>query len=87
MLAVGGAATGWLAFIRILGFLGLMAPQSVANRPLLLFGILLVVTGVQLVSVGLLAELIARTYHESQSKPTYVIKEVLEESPVRSVRL
>ena len=33
-------------------------------------------TGVQLVTLGLLAELQARTYHESQNKPTYVIREV-----------
>ena len=46
--------------------------QSIGNRPLLLFGILLIFTGVQLVTLGLLAELQARTYHESQNKPTYV---------------
>ena len=64
--------TGWLAFVRLMG------EQSIANRPLLLFGILLVFTGVQLVTLGLLAELQARTYHESQNKPTYVIREVRE---------
>jgi hypothetical protein len=36
----------------------------------------LIFTGVQLVTVGLLAEMQARTYHESQNKPTYVIREV-----------
>jgi glycosyltransferase involved in cell wall biosynthesis len=51
---------------------------SLANRPLLLLGILLIFTGVQLVTLGLLAEMQARTYHESQQKPTYVIREVLE---------
>jgi glycosyltransferase involved in cell wall biosynthesis len=51
---------------------------SLANRPLLLLGILLIFTGVQLVTLGLLAEMQARTYHESQRKPTYVIREVLE---------
>ena len=55
---------------------GSFGHQSIANRPLLLFGILLVFTGVQLVTLGLLAELQARTYHESQNKPTYVIREV-----------
>ena len=49
----------------------------------LLFGILLVFTGVQLVTSGLLAELIARTYHESQDKPIFVIRRTLpSESPV-----
>jgi hypothetical protein len=47
---------------------------------------------VQLVTVGLLAEMQARTYHESQDKPTYVIREVLEtrsagtELPARASR-
>ncbi len=58
--------------------------QSIGNRPLLLFGILLVFTGVQLVTLGLLAEMQARTYHESQDKPIYVIREVRESDPVRT---
>jgi glycosyltransferase involved in cell wall biosynthesis len=80
---VGGAMgfaglviTGWLATVRLLGVLGLARDQSIGNRPLLLFGILLVFTGVQLVTLGLLAELQARTYHESQNKPIYVIHEI-----------
>jgi glycosyltransferase involved in cell wall biosynthesis len=68
----GAIITGWLAYVRLFG------SQSIANRPLLLFGILLVFTGVQLVTLGLLAELQARTYHESQDKPTYAVREVLE---------
>ena len=40
--------------------------------------ILMVFSGVQLVTLGLLAELQSRTYHESQGKPTYVVREVLE---------
>src|SRR5262249_15919785 len=72
----GLAITGWLAAIRLLGVMGLARDQSIGNRPLLLFGILLVFTGVQLVTLGLLAELQARTYHESQNKPIYVIHEI-----------
>jgi hypothetical protein len=45
--------------------------------PAVLCGILLVSTAVQLVTIGLLAELQARTYHESQDKPTYVIRRTL----------
>jgi hypothetical protein len=52
------------------------------NRPLLLLGIVLIFTGVQLVTVGLLAEMQARTYHESQNKPTYSIKETLQADAV-----
>ena len=43
---------------------------------LLLAG-LLVVTGVQLVTMGLIGEMLARTYHESQAKLTYTIRRVL----------
>ena len=46
--------------------------------PLLLLGILLIFTGLQLVTLGLLAELQVRTYHESQNKPIYVIRDILE---------
>ena len=85
----GAAILAWLAFVRLTG------QESIANRPLLLFGILLVFTGVQLVTLGLLAELMSRTYHESQNKPIYAIREILESeprdethaAPIRSVRL
>ena len=73
---LGVLIAGWLASVRLMGILGLMPDQSIGNRPLLLFGILLVFTGVQLVTLGLLAELQSRTYHESQNKPTYVIREI-----------
>jgi glycosyltransferase involved in cell wall biosynthesis len=48
------------------------------HMPLLLLGILLIFTGFQLVTLGLLAELQVRTYHESQNKAIYVIRDVLE---------
>ena len=48
------------------------------DRPLLLLSVLLMVVGVQLVSMGLLGELVVRTYHETQGKPIYVIREVIE---------
>ena len=47
---------------------------------LLLLGILLIMAGFQLLTLGLLAELQSRTYHESQNKPTYVIRQMLEPS-------
>ena len=49
-----------------------------ANRPLLLLAILLIFIGLQFVTLGLIAELQARTYHETQNKPIYVIREILE---------
>ena len=47
---------------------------------LLLLGILLIMAGFQLLTLGLLAELQSRTYHESQNKPTYAIRQMLEPS-------
>jgi glycosyltransferase involved in cell wall biosynthesis len=72
MGSVGGLVLAYLSYVRLFG------NQALSDRPLLLFGILLVFTGVQLLSVGLLAELQARTYHESQNKQTYVIRDILE---------
>ncbi len=72
MGGLGGIIIGWLAYLRLFAY------QSIANRPLLLFGVLLVFTGVQLITLGLLAEMQVRTYHESQGKPTYVIREIRE---------
>ena len=69
---VGGGIT------TVLGIQRLLFDVQLANRPILLLGILLLVTGVQLVTTGLIAEMLARTYHESQEKPVYWIKDVLE---------
>jgi glycosyltransferase involved in cell wall biosynthesis len=67
----GAIVTGWLGIGRIAGSISLNQHQ-----PLLLLGILLIFTGFQLVTLGLLAEMQARTYHESQNKPIYVIREI-----------
>jgi glycosyltransferase involved in cell wall biosynthesis len=75
-----------LLTLAYLGFAKIVQEQSIGNRPLLLFGVLLVFTGVQLITLGLLAELQARTYHESQSKPTYLIREIRETLPAPAVR-
>ena len=70
--AIGVVLTGYLGYIR------LFTDQGIADRPLLLLAILLIFAGMQLVTLGLLAELQARTYHESQGKPIYAVRERLE---------
>jgi hypothetical protein len=50
---------------------------EIGGRPLLLFAALLIVIGVQFISMGLLGEMLARTYHESQDKSVYIVKEIL----------
>jgi glycosyltransferase involved in cell wall biosynthesis len=77
MGSLGAAVCAWLAWAKFVGH------EGIGNRPLLLFGILLIFTGVQLVTLGLLAEMQARTYHESQGKPIYVVRDVLEEDRAR----
>jgi hypothetical protein len=55
------------------------AEQLPMNRnPFLLLTALLMITTVQLILMGLLAEMVVRTYHESQKRPIYVIREILE---------
>lgn len=49
----------------------------IGDRPLLILAIVLLITGVQLFSFGLLAELLMRTYHESQNRPIYRVREVV----------
>ena len=58
----------YLLTIKLLG-------EDIGNRPLLIFALLLAVTGVQLFGVGLLGELQIRTYHESQNRPIYRIRD------------
>lgn len=50
---------------------------SMNRNPLLVLTALMITATIQFVLMGLLAELLVRTYHESQNRPTYVIKEVL----------
>lgn len=58
-----------------LTFIKVVYGAALAERPLLLFGILLVMVGVQLVTMGLLGEMVVRTYYESQNKPIYVVRD------------
>ncbi len=79
-IMMGGAGTvicAWITYQRFFGY------QS-ANRPLLIVGGIMALGGVNLIMNGLLAEMLSRTYHESQDKPTYVIRETRESLPSRS---
>ncbi|MEM6836800.1 MAG: glycosyltransferase family 2 protein [Cyanobacteria bacterium P01_C01_bin.120] len=60
-----------------LTFLKLAMGQSIGDRPLLILAIVLLLAGIQLLCFGLLAELLMRTYHESQNRPIYRVREVL----------
>jgi len=56
---------------------------SMNRNPLLVMTAMLFTATIQFILMGLLAELLVRTYHESQDRPTYVIKEILESTPGR----
>jgi glycosyltransferase involved in cell wall biosynthesis len=62
----------WLSYER------LVLKHSIANRPLLLLAVLLVVIGIQFITLGLLAEIMVRAYHESSAKKIYHIKETID---------
>jgi glycosyltransferase involved in cell wall biosynthesis len=52
---------------------------TIGGRPLLLLAVLLIFIGFQFITMGLLGEMLARTYHESQGRPIFVVGEILEE--------
>jgi len=60
-----------------LSMIKLLFGQPLRDRPLLFLSILLIIFGVQLITMGLLGELVVRNYYESQNKPTYMIREIL----------
>jgi glycosyltransferase involved in cell wall biosynthesis len=74
LFGFGSLIAAYLAFLKI------FFHEPLASRPLLMLGVLMILMGVQLISMGLLAEITIRTYHESQSKPTYVIREIRDQS-------
>ena len=70
---IGAIASGWFVIYQKI------AKDFAINRnPLLVLTTLLITTTIQFILMGLLAELLVRTYHESQNRPTYVIKQILE---------
>lgn len=62
-----GIFEGWTAF----------HAYEIGARPLFLLGILLIILGVQFLVTGLVAELVVRTYYESQNKTVYRIKSMV----------
>ncbi len=62
--------------------LKLLTGVSISARPLLLLAVLLIVLGVQFISLGLIGELVVRTYYETQNKPIYVVREELNAEPL-----
>ena len=70
--AAGAAAGLLLVYQKFLLHVEIMKEHG----PLLFAAVLLIVCGIQLISVGLLGEMISRTYYESQRKPIYSVRDI-----------
>ncbi|MGF1569431.1 MAG: glycosyltransferase family 2 protein [Nodosilinea sp.] len=70
-MAAGIVIGSYLTLVKVLG------GQDIGDRPLLVLAVVLLLAGIQLFSFGLLAEVMMRTYHESQQRPIYRVREVV----------
>ncbi len=75
-LGIGSGALGFLLAI-YLTVQKLVYDTDIGGRPLLLLSVLLIFIGFQFITMGLLGEMLSRTYHESQDKPVFVVGEIL----------
>jgi glycosyltransferase involved in cell wall biosynthesis len=75
-----GLASGGFGVVLavILSYERLFLRQSISNRPLLLLAVLLILIGIQFITMGLLGEIMVRTYHEAVEKSIYVVRDVLD---------
>ena len=69
MFSIGAIIDFYLFLLKLFG-------QDIGSRPLLILGVMLTLGGIQLITTGFLAEIMMRTYYESQNKKPYVIKEI-----------
>lgn len=65
---IGMIINFYMLFIKLLG-------EDIGTRPLLTLGITFSLIGIQLITTGFIAEILMRTYYESQNKKPYTIKE------------
>ena len=72
VLIFGGGVTLTYLFVR-----RSLESVSVLGSPLFQLAIMFLILGFQSILMGLVAELLARTYHESQKKLTYTVREIL----------
>lgn len=79
VFGTGGLICFTLAFLALATTITqrLVWDERMNRNPLLLLSVLLVVVGVQFISLGLIGEVLARTYFESQGKPSYLVRATL----------
>ncbi|GAA0879359.1 glycosyltransferase family 2 protein [Algoriphagus jejuensis] len=66
---IGSLISFYLLVLKILG-------EDIWGRPIMILGFIMIVGGIQLITTGIIAEIIVRTYFESQDKKTYIIRSV-----------
>lgn len=86
LFGVAGLLSGFLGTVLLsyLTYQRLFQHVPMGNRPLMTLGVMLVMIGLQFLVFGLLAEVLARTYYESQQKTTYVIRRIIENKGIDS---
>jgi len=79
MFGLIGLFSGMIGFIITiyLVIMRIFFHQSLADRPLFILSIFMIFIGIQLITIGLLAEVLIRVYHKVQNKETYVIKDII----------
>lgn len=79
VMGLAGLGSIFLGFLSLLGTIAMkvLENEDMTGNPLLLLSALLVVIGVQFISMGLIGEMMSRTYFESQDKRPYVVGQTL----------
>lgn len=77
-----GIVSGFLGFVLAvwLTIQKLVMGQNIGSRPALFLSVLLMLMGAQLLSIGLVGEMVVRTYYEGQNKPIYRVREIIDHS-------
>ncbi|HET7897799.1 MAG TPA: glycosyltransferase family 2 protein, partial [Flavisolibacter sp.] len=74
-LGLGILINLYLLALKILG-------HDIWGKPLLILGLIFLLGGIQLITIGILAEIAVRTYYESQNKKTYQVRKVYQKEPI-----
>lgn len=77
LLGLFTGSTGFIITLYLI-IMRLFFQRSLADRPLFIISIFMIFIGVQLITMGILAELIMRTYHEASEKPTYAVRDIID---------
>jgi glycosyltransferase involved in cell wall biosynthesis len=77
---IGMLINFYLLFLKIMG-------HDIWGKPLLILGLIFLLGGIQLITIGILAEIAVRTYFESQNKKTYNVRNLYESKKVQKPEL